>query len=208
MIRADLYEKSIQIGNYISQDDYNACGFSSQSEFLDTLRAGKLDPSQCGLGRTRFHHLLWAAKPDEILPETEVLQLPQAAPTGLFPINRPKDESPILVSGNSTITVGVVSAVLSTTISPFWYLVADTDGHTVDMAMVYEVLTADRIAQALITEEANRIAPLSSILLPGVAAAIASGLTQRCGRSVILGPVCAAEMPLFFGEKHWKVAAF
>lgn len=206
MIRADLYEKSIQIGNYVSQDDYKACGFSSQSEFLNTMREGRLDPSQCGLGHTRFHHLLWAAKPDEILPETEVLQLPEAAPSGLFPVNRPDAESPILVSGNSALTVGVLSAVLSTTISPFWYLVVDTDGHTVDMAMVYEVLTVDRIVQALDTGGVNRIAPLSSLLLPGVAAAIAGGLAERCDRSVALGPICAAELPLFFGEKHWRVA--
>jgi hypothetical protein len=206
MIRADLYEKRIRISHYLTQDDYKTCGFSSQSEFLNALHEGKLDPLHCGLSHSRFYHLLWAVKPDEILPEAEVLQLPEAAPAGLFPINQPDDESPILMSGNSVLTIDVFSAVLSRTISPFWYLVVDTHGHTVDMSMVYEVLTEDLIVQALITEDVNRIAPRSSLFLPGLAAAIAGGLSERCDRSVVLGPICAAELPLFFGEKHWQVA--
>jgi CO dehydrogenase/acetyl-CoA synthase gamma subunit (corrinoid Fe-S protein) len=83
------------------------------------------------------------------LPEIEVLQLPNPGPTGLFPINQPKKDSPILVSGNSKLTGEVLTAILSTTLSPFWYLVVDTDGHTVDMAIVYEVLTAERVMQGI-----------------------------------------------------------
>ncbi len=109
--------------------------------------------------RMRFLPLLWAAKPDEILPEVEVFQFPNPGPTGLFPINHPERNSPILVSGNSKLTVEALTAVLSTTLSPFWYLVADSDGHTVDMAMVYETLTAERVVHILIREEADRIAP-------------------------------------------------
>ncbi len=206
MLRADLYEKSISIDNYISSNDCRACGFHSRSEFLDSLRAGRLKPSQCKMARKRFLHLLWAAKPNEILPEVEVLQLPNPGPTGLFRINQPEKDSPILVSGNSKLTVEVLSAVLSTTLSPFWYLVVDTDGHTVDMAMVYEALTAERVVAVLTREEADQLAPESTLYLPGFAASIRDKLAEQSGRSVTIGPVCAAELPLFFGKAHWKVA--
>jgi acetyl-CoA decarbonylase/synthase complex subunit gamma len=156
--------------------------------------------------KMRFLPLLWAARPNEILPEVEVLQLPHAGPTGLFPINQPKQDSPILVSGNSRLTDEVLTAVLSTTLSPFWYLVVNTDGHTVDMAMVYETFTPERVVQMLIREEADHIAPRSTLFLPGLAAPIRENLVQASGRSVTVGPVCAAELPLFFGKMHWKVA--
>jgi CO dehydrogenase/acetyl-CoA synthase gamma subunit (corrinoid Fe-S protein) len=123
----------------------------------------------------RFFSLLWAVKPDEILPEVEVLQLPTPGPTGLFPINQPGKDSPILVSGNSKITGEVLTAVLSTTLSPFWYLAVNTDGHTVDMAIVYKVMTAERVIQEISRENIDQI-------------------------------VCAAELPLFFGDENWKVA--
>jgi acetyl-CoA decarbonylase/synthase complex subunit gamma len=206
MLRADLYEKSIPIDTYIASSDFKACGFHSREEFLNKLRSGQLKPSHCKIAKKRFLSLLWAAKPDEVLPEIEVLQLPNPGPTGLFPINQPEKTSPILVSGNSKLTGEVLAAVLSTTVSPFWYLVADTDGHTVDMAIVYKVLTAERVMQMLSREKVDQIAPESTLFLPGFAAMIRDTLAEQSGRSVKVGPVCAAELPIFFGGKNWKLA--
>ncbi|MGD9232825.1 MAG: hypothetical protein PVH67_03140 [Desulfobacterales bacterium] len=206
MLRADLYEKKINVESYISSNDCRLCGFHSREEFLEKLRSGKLKPSHCKMAKMRFFSLLWAVKPDEILPEVEVLQLPAAGPTGLFPINQPEKDSPILVSGNSKITGEVLTAVLSTTLSPFWYLVVNTDGHTVDMAIVYKVMTAERVMQEISRENVDQIAPESTLFLPGFAAAIRDDLTEQSGRHVKVGPVCAAELPLFFGDENWKVA--
>jgi CO dehydrogenase/acetyl-CoA synthase gamma subunit (corrinoid Fe-S protein) len=206
MILADLYEKSIRIEPYVSSHDCRACGFHSRTEFLDSLRAGQIKPSQCKMAKMRYLSLLWAVRPGKILPKVEVLQLPSPGPTGLFPINQPEKDSPILVSGNSKLTVEVLTAVLSTTLSPFWYMVVNTDGHTVDMAMVYEVLTAERVVQMLNREKADQIAPYSTLFLPGFAESIRINLAEQSGRPVTVGPVCAAELPLFFGELHWKVA--
>ena len=206
MIRADLYEKSIPLESYVSPGDCRACGFHSREEFLKKLRSGQLKPSDCAMAKLRFLPLLWAAKPDEILPEVEVFQHPSPSATGLFPVNKPGEGSPIIVSGNSTLTVEVLSAVFSTTVSPFWYLVMDTNGHTVDMAMVYETLTAERVAQALAREGTDRTAPGSELFLPGLAAPIRDSLAEKSHRSVTIGPVCAAELPIFFGKNKWKVA--
>jgi CO dehydrogenase/acetyl-CoA synthase gamma subunit (corrinoid Fe-S protein) len=206
MLRADLYEGKIEIESYVSQSDCRACGFFSREEFLEKLRSGRLKPLHCKMARMRFLSLLWAVRPNEILPEVEVLQLPAPGPTGLFPVNLPGKDSPILVSGNSTITGEVLTAVLSTTLSPFWYLVVDTDGHTVDMAIVYKVMTAERVMKGISSEGIDQIAPESTLFLPGFAAAIRDDLAKQSGRSVKIGPVCAAELPLFFGEEFWKVA--
>ena len=206
MIRADLYEKSVQIESYISSSDCSACGFHSRTEFLDNLRAGRLQPSQCKMAKMRFLALLWGAKPNEILPEVEVFQHPSPSPAGVFPVNQPQKNSPVLVSGNSTLTVEVLTAVLSTTVSPFWYLVVDTDGHTVDMAMVYETLTTDRVMQSIIQNKIDQIASESTLFLPGFAAPIRDKLAGESSRSVTIGPVCAAELPLFFGDENWKLA--
>ena len=205
MLRADLYEKEINVESYISSNDCRSCGFHSREEFLEKLRSGRLKPSHCKMARMRFFSLLWAVKPDEILPEVEVLQLPAKGPTGLFPINQPGKDSPILVSGNSKLTSEVLTAVLSTTLSPFWYLVVNTDGHTVDMAIVYKVMTIDRVMHAISRENVDQIAPESILFLPGLAAAIRENLAEQSKRHVNVGPVCAAELPLFFGDENWKM---
>ncbi|GMQ79917.1 MAG: hypothetical protein BMS9Abin03_369 [Thermodesulfobacteriota bacterium] len=206
MLRADLYEKKINVESYISSNDCKACGFHSREEFLEKLRSGILKPSHCKMARMRFFALLWAVKPDEILPKVEVLQLPTPGPTGLFPINQPGKDSPILVSGNSKITGEVLTAIFSTTLSPFWYLVVNTNGHTVDMAIIYKVMTAERVMQEISSENVDQIAPESTLFLPGLAAAIRDNIAEQSGRHVKTGPVCAAELPLFFGDENWEVA--
>ena len=206
MLRADLYEKSIRLESYVSPHDCRACGFQSRREFLERLRAGSLKPAQCGLTRSRLLSLLWAASPGELLPQVEVLQLPDPVPAGLIPVNAPGSRSPILISGNSRLTVEVLAAVLATTSSPFWYFLVDTQGHTVDMALVYQVLTADRIGQAFLEEPALRQAVKAPLVLPGLAAPLREKLAEQARRTVTVGPVCAAELPLFFGEQAWQVS--
>jgi hypothetical protein len=207
MLRADLYESKICLEGYLSPGDCRACGFHDREEFLEKLRSGRLRPHSCRLSRSRFFALSWAARPGEILPSIEALQLPRPGPWGLYPMNDPGPGSPVLVSGNSELTISVLSAVLSTTRSPFWYLVVDTDGHTVDMALVYQVMNPERIARALEREGLLQKAPLSTLYLPGLAASLMEELAKLTGHRVASGPVCAAELPLFFGEEGWEVAA-
>ncbi len=207
MLRADLYEKEISLDTYLTSGDCRACGFQDRDEFLRKLRDGKLCPQSCRLSEARFRALLWAARPEELLPPTEVLQMPSPGPAGLYPMNGPGPESAVLVSGNSELSIAVLSAVLSTTISPFWYLVADTDGHTVDMALVYEVMSVERITRAFEQEGLHDKAPASTLYLPGLAAPLCDEIAERTRHVVVPGPVCAAELPLFFGEKEWKISS-
>ena len=55
----------------------------------------------------------------------------------------------MLVSGNSEITLTVLSAVLATTVSPFYLLLVDTLGDTLDMALIYERFTPAKVTAAL-----------------------------------------------------------
>ncbi len=206
MLRADLYEDRIPLDAYLSTGDCRACGFRDRDEFLAKLRAGELRPTDCPLSRRKLIALSWAARPETILPPIEVLQLPTPGPAGLFPLNDPGRDSPVLVSGNSELTISVLTAVLSTTVSPFWYLVVDTDGHTVDMALVYEVFNTERIQRAFEREGLGAKAPDATLYLPGLAASLCRPLGDALKRKVVAGPVCAVELPLFFGEERWKLA--
>jgi CO dehydrogenase/acetyl-CoA synthase gamma subunit (corrinoid Fe-S protein) len=74
------------------------------------------------------------------------------------------------------------------------------------MAMVYEALTAERIMQGLSREKVDEIAPESTLFLPGFAGPIRDQLAEQSARQVTVGPVCAAELPIFFGKSHWELA--
>jgi CO dehydrogenase/acetyl-CoA synthase gamma subunit (corrinoid Fe-S protein) len=74
----------------------------------------------------------------------------------------------------------------------------DTGGHTVDMSLVFETLTSGAIASALQADASRAHGFAGRIILPGLAEALATPVAEMLGRPVEVGPVCAAELPLFF----------
>ena len=75
----------------------------------------------------------------------------------------------------------------------------DVRGHTVDMALVFEEFTAERVKSAFVDFGVDSVAP-SRIILPGLAAPIAPELTSLFDRKLEIGPICAAEIPLHMGN--------
>src|SRR3990172_2744410 len=82
-------------------------------------------------------------------PEVPLLVHPRPSMVGLVELNKPDSETLVLVSGNNEYTEQVLMTVLGTTISPFYAVFVDTDGSTVDMAMIYQTLTAEGISSAV-----------------------------------------------------------
>ena len=91
----------------------------------------------------------------EVLPVVQSLELPRPVPPDLFEINEPGPDAPVLVTGNSEFTLTVVTGLLALTVSPFYLLLVDTRGDTVDMSMIYRSFTPQRLDQGL---ETHRLA--------------------------------------------------
>lgn len=121
-------------------------------------------------------------------------------------INNPQGDSPILVSGNSQFTQEVVTSLMAATVSPFRLLFVSCRGDTVDMAMIYQSLTAEGIRRSL--DEASLLGRRQGLelILPGFASRLREPLERETRCRVRIGPVCIAELPLFLGER-WQMAA-
>ena len=71
-----------------------------------------------------------------------------------------------------------------------------------DMSLVYGTLTDVAIARALEVDDSPAQDFTGRIILPGLAAGLAAPVSQIVGRPVEVGPICAAELPLYFlGQK-------
>jgi CO dehydrogenase/acetyl-CoA synthase gamma subunit (corrinoid Fe-S protein) len=134
-----------------------------------------------------------------VLPQVPSLQLPRPVEPALVELNNPQPGDPVLVTGNSEFTQAVLLAVLSTTESPFFVLFTDTRGDTLDMAVILKSFMPDRIQQSL--EKENLKAQGGKLVIPGLAAALKDDIEKTTGWPVEVGPICAAELPLFFGER-------
>jgi hypothetical protein len=199
-VYADLYLDRIDLTRHTGTETCQVCHVDSLAELVDRLRSGQFCPGQCPhWPRQRVEAFLLAIDAGKLLPRIPALEVPQPAEAGPIGLNGPTAGSPALVTGNSRLTHEVLLAVLSTTTAPTWMLSVDAGGHTVDMALVYKTLTPDGIAGAVRAGDPRGNAFTGRIILPGLAEKLAGPVSERLGRPVEVGPVCAAELPLYFG---------
>jgi CO dehydrogenase/acetyl-CoA synthase gamma subunit (corrinoid Fe-S protein) len=198
---SDLYLDKINFHRYIHHSGCMQCGFPSCDAFIDALRAGTSRPRDCTfISRNKVYALDAIQKIKELWPDVPLLTHPRPSFTGLVELNKPDRESLVLLSGNNEYTEQVLLTVLGTTLCPFSVLFVDTDGNTVDMAMIYHTLTAERIQKAIITSGVEAKVNTREMIIPGLAGQLKEEIEILTGWQVRVGPVCAAELPLFLSD--------
>jgi CO dehydrogenase/acetyl-CoA synthase gamma subunit (corrinoid Fe-S protein) len=202
MIDADLYLESIEYERYLTESDCVRCGVGSCRALVAELRAGggaysALDAIDRKLSRA----LEIALGTADSLPTVPSLTTPRPTAPELAEINRPVPGDPVLVTGNSLLTQEILLTVLSTTVSPFFVLFTDTRGDTLDMALIYESFNAERLAENVERERLSDRAAGSSLILAGLARGLRDEVATATGFPVEVGPVCAAELPLYFRDR-------
>ena len=203
-LHADLYLDRIDLSRYTDTETCDLCRVDSLAEFLDRLRSGRLCAGQCPhWPRERIEAFQTALDAHNVLPTIPSLSVPQPIRAGLFDVNGPSAGSPVLITGNSRLTVDVLLAVLSTTTAPMWMLSVDTGGHTVDMSLVYETLTPELIGRAIRSDDLKAKDFRGRMIVPGLAAALAAPVSKIIARPIEVGPICAAELPLFLAS-DWR----
>jgi len=204
MFAANLYVDRMELARYLSREESHRCGVAEAADLAARLQGGSLLLDDCaGLTPQKRYALSLALKALEILPPVPGLELPRPVPVELYEINEPDPQAPVLVTGNSEFTLTVLTGVLATTVSPFFLLLVDCRGDTVDMAMIYRSFTPQRLDQSL---EANGMAARLShrrLIIPGILAPLREELAAYTGWDINPGPICAAELPLFMGD-HWQ----
>jgi len=201
MLKTNLYFDKIDFCKYLPQTNCGECGFSDCNALLEKLKANEIKPESCPyLSKNMAYAFHTALNAERIIPEMELVQLPVPAESGLVEFNMPDRKAPLLISGNSELTQLALSAILSTTIMPFYVLFIDTRGNTLDMAMIYGTFTEDRIKCMI--EDSNIMERLDhrEMVIPGLAEPLDEEIRRITRWNVNTGPVCCGELPIYFGE--------
>jgi CO dehydrogenase/acetyl-CoA synthase gamma subunit (corrinoid Fe-S protein) len=200
LLSADLYLEKIDFQRYLNQA-CSQCGLSSCTEFINAIKSGIKTPQDCSLiSRNQSYALEAINRIKELWPEVPVLTHPRPGFAGAMELNEPAPNSLMLISGNNEYTEQVLMTVLGTTTCPFFVLFVDTDGNTVDMSMMYQTLTAERIWNSLQETGMEEKVIDKVLMIPGLAASLKEDIEILTGWNVRVGPVCAAELPLFLSE--------
>jgi CO dehydrogenase/acetyl-CoA synthase gamma subunit (corrinoid Fe-S protein) len=200
---ADVYFDRIDFLRYLKKTDCAQCGIESCEEFINALRRKIKTPRDCSfLSENEIYAFEVAMKVKDLWPEVPLLTHPRPSVVGLVEINNPNPESSVLISGNNDYTEQVLLTTLGTTTSPFFVLFVDTDGSTVDMAMIYKILTAERIQKIIKETDIQEKTEKREMIIPGFASSLKADIEKLTGWQVQVGPICVAELPLFL-SKIW-----
>ncbi|RJP52415.1 MAG: acetyl-CoA decarbonylase/synthase complex subunit gamma [Anaerolineaceae bacterium] len=128
-------------------------------------------------------------------------QKPIQVQPGIYEINSPKPDSPVLVTTNFSITYFSVANEVEGSGLPAWLVVTDAEGMSVLTAWAAGKFDAERIAKAVkefdVASKVNR----KQIVLPGHVAVLSGELEEElAGWDIRVGPREAVDLPAFMKQ--------
>ena len=130
-------------------------------------------------------------------------QRPMTTKEGIYPINNPDENSPILVTCNFSLTYFIVSGEIENSRVPAWLCVMDTEGLSVMTAWAAGKFVGDTVGPFIKKCEIAEKITHKKIIIPGYSAAILGDLEEELpGWEILIGPREAAHLPAYL--KMWK----
>jgi len=120
---------------------------------------------------------------------------------GLYEINSPNAESPVLVTTNFSITYFSVANEVESSGLPAWLLVTDAEGMSVLTAWAAGKFDSERIAKAVKSLNVGDKVSKKRIVLPGHVAVLSGELEAELpGWEIRVGPREAVDIPKFYKQ--------
>jgi acetyl-CoA decarbonylase/synthase complex subunit gamma len=132
-------------------------------------------------------------------------QEPIQVQPGLYEINDPQEDSPLMVTTNFSITYFSVANEIDGSGSPGWLLVADAEGMSVLTAWAAGKFDAERIAKAVREFNAEKKISHRKLILPGHVSVLLGELEEELpGWEIQVGPREAVDLPGYL--KVWSAS--
>jgi acetyl-CoA decarbonylase/synthase, CODH/ACS complex subunit gamma len=128
-------------------------------------------------------------------------QKPIQVQPGIYEINSPKPESPVLVTTNFSITYFAVANEVEGSGLPAWLVVTDAEGMSVLTAWAAGKFDAERIAKAIKSFDVASKVSRKQIILPGHVAVLSGELEEELADwEIRVGPREAVDLPAFMKQ--------
>jgi acetyl-CoA decarbonylase/synthase complex subunit gamma len=128
-------------------------------------------------------------------------QRPMTVTQGIYEINGPDVNSPLLVTSNFSLTYFIVSGEIEASRIPTWLAVMDTEGLSVLTAWAAGKFVGDAVGMFIKKSGVSEKIKHQNLVIPGYAASILGDLEEELpGWNVTIGPREAAHIPKFLKE--------
>jgi acetyl-CoA decarbonylase/synthase complex subunit gamma len=125
-------------------------------------------------------------------------QRPMTVTEGIYEINNPHENSPVLVTTNFALTYFIVSGEIEGSRVPSWLLIKDSEGLSVMTAWAAGKFAGDDVGLFVKKSGIAEKVKHQELIIPGYAAAIAGDVEEELpGWTITVGPREAAHIPGF-----------
>jgi acetyl-CoA decarbonylase/synthase complex subunit gamma len=125
-------------------------------------------------------------------------QRPMTVTEGIYEINNPNENSPVLVTTNFALTYFIVSGEIEGSRVPSWLLIKDSEGLSVMTAWAAGKFAGDDVGMFVKKSGIAEKVKHQELIIPGYAAAIAGDVEEELpGWTITVGPREAAHIPGF-----------
>jgi len=129
-------------------------------------------------------------------------QRPMTVTEGIYPINNPDENSPVVVTTNFALTYFIVSGEIEGSKVPTWLLIKDTEGLSVLTAWAAGKFAGDDVGAFVkkcgIADKVKN----KEIIIPGYAAAIVGEMEEELPDwQILVGPREAPHLPAYLKER-------
>ncbi|MEJ2100303.1 MAG: acetyl-CoA decarbonylase/synthase complex subunit gamma [Desulfobacterales bacterium] len=125
-------------------------------------------------------------------------QRPMTVTEGIYEINNPDENSPVLVTTNFALTYFIVSGEIEGSRVPSWLLIKDSEGLSVMTAWAAGKFAGDDVGVFVKKSGIADKVKNQELIIPGYAAAIAGDVEEELpGWKITVGPREAAHIPGF-----------
>jgi len=129
-------------------------------------------------------------------------QRPMTVTEGIYEINNPDENSPVMVTTNFALTYFIVSGEVEGSRVPAWLLIKDSEGLSVMTAWAAGKFAGDDVGLFVKKSGISDKVKHQELIIPGYAAAIAGDVEEELpGWSITVGPREAAHIPGFLKAK-------
>jgi len=130
-------------------------------------------------------------------------QRPMSVTEGIYEINNPGPDSPVLVTTNFSLTYFIVAGEIEASRVPAWLLIKDSEGLSVLTAWAAGKFAGDDVGTFIKKSGIEEKISHKTVVIPGYAASISGEMEEELpGWNVQIGPREAAHIPKYL--KDWS----
>ncbi|MBN2810022.1 MAG: acetyl-CoA decarbonylase/synthase complex subunit gamma, partial [Deltaproteobacteria bacterium] len=126
-------------------------------------------------------------------------QRPMVMDQGIYEINKPGPDSPVIITTNFALTYFIVAAEIEASRVPTWLLIMDVEGMSVLTAWSAGKFVADAMAPYVVKSGIKDKISHNRIIIPGYVAQISGEFQEELGSDweVVIGTREASDLPAF-----------